>query len=162
MEEKKNLPMYGVGPMYVAICIAVTNVGIILARKNMIVAGDIEVCKVPCIIFGSLLIILGIAMRIIAVVVQKIQQDIESNHLQTIGIYAWVRNPIYSGIVIALTGVLIMQHNFLLMIIPVFFWAFMTILMKATEEKWLRELYGKEYEEYCKKVNRCIPWFPRK
>ena len=37
----------------------------------------------------------------------------------------------------------------------------MTILMKATEEKWLRELYGKEYEDYCKRVNRCWPWFPK-
>lgn len=26
----------------------------------------------------------------------------------------------------------------------------------------LRDLYGKEYEEYCERVNRCIPWFKRK
>lgn len=38
----------------------------------------------------------------------------------------------------------------------------MTVLMKHTEEKWLKNLYGKEYEEYCKRVNRCIPWFKKK
>ena len=35
-------------------------------------------------------------------------------------------------------------------------------LMKATEEKWLSDLYGSEYGEYCKRVNRCWPWLPVK
>ena len=35
-------------------------------------------------------------------------------------------------------------------------------VLKNTEEKWLSELYGQEYLDYCKKVNRCIPWFPKK
>ncbi len=26
------------------------------------------------------------------------------------------------------------------------------------EEKWLLDLYGEEYVEYKKHVNRCIPW----
>ena len=30
------------------------------------------------------------------------------------------------------------------------------------EEKWLRDMYGKEYEDYCKRVNRCWPWLPVK
>jgi len=29
--------------------------------------------------------------------------------------------------------------------------------MINTEEKWLKDLYGKEYIDYCKEVNRCIP-----
>ncbi len=33
--------------------------------------------------------------------------------------------------------------------------------MKNTEEKWLLELYGIEYANYCKRVNRCIPWFSK-
>jgi protein-S-isoprenylcysteine O-methyltransferase Ste14 len=30
----------------------------------------------------------------------------------------------------------------------------MTVLMRATEEKWLKNLYGEEYEEYCRQVNQ--------
>jgi len=30
-----------------------------------------------------------------------------------------------------------------------------------TEEKWLLKVYGDEYAEYKKIVNRCIPWFPK-
>ena len=36
-----------------------------------------------------------------------------------------------------------------------FYWIFMTVLMKCTEEKWLKNLYGREY---CRRVKRCIPW----
>ena len=33
---------------------------------------------------------------------------------------------------------------------------------QTTEEKWLLDLYGDEYAAYKKRVNRCIPWIPRK
>ena len=34
--------------------------------------------------------------------------------------------------------------------------------LKLTEEKWLLSLYKQEYADYLKRVNRCIPWPPRK
>ena len=46
--------------------------------------------------------------------------------------------------------------------IPLFFWAFMTVVLKNTEEKWLKDLYGNEYTEYCRMVNRCWLWIPKK
>ena len=53
-------------------------------------------------------------------------------------------------------------NNLLLFIIPVICWIYMTVFLIKTEEVWLKDLYGKEYIEYCKKVNRCIPWVPKK
>lgn len=38
----------------------------------------------------------------------------------------------------------------------------MTVVLMSTEEKWLANLYGKEYDEYKSRVNRCILWIPRK
>ena len=37
-------------------------------------------------------------------------------------------------------------------------WLILTVVLKNTEEKWLSNLYGEEYEKYKKSVNRCIPW----
>lgn len=34
--------------------------------------------------------------------------------------------------------------------------------MIFTEEKWLRKTFGAEYDAYCKRVNRCIPWIPER
>ena len=76
--------------------------------------------------------------------------------------YALVRNPIYSAFLFFCTGALTIYGNLWLLTLPVLYWLFLTLLMKRTEEKWLKNLYGAEYEEYCRKVNRCIPWFPRK
>ena len=89
----------------------------------------------------------------------RIGDNIRSNQLVTTGIYAHVRNPIYSGIAITLTGVLLLSGNLWMLLLPPVFWVSLTILMIHTEEKWLKNLYGAEYEDYCKKVNRCIPWF---
>ncbi|MBR2257265.1 MAG: hypothetical protein IJ899_07995 [Blautia sp.] len=41
-------------------------------------------------------------------------------------------------------------------------WVILTIALKLTEDKWLLNLYGQDYADYMKRVNRCIPWPPRK
>ncbi|MCR5406871.1 MAG: hypothetical protein K6E88_08795 [Lachnospiraceae bacterium] len=51
-----------------------------------------------------------------------------------------------------------MCRNAWILITPVINWGLMTVVLINTEEKWLCGLYGKEYDEYKKHVNRCIPW----
>ncbi|MBQ3937315.1 MAG: hypothetical protein II722_09680 [Ruminococcus sp.] len=72
-----------------------------------------------------------------------------------------------SGLSVTLPPMLLLAapriaHNPFLLVIPALFWSEMTIVLKRTEEKWLTELYGQQYTDYCKKVNRCIPWFEKK
>ena len=52
-----------------------------------------------------------------------------------------------------------MYSNVLLLPLPLIYWGLMTVMMKRTEEKWLYDAFGEEYVQYCKDVNRCIPWF---
>ena len=80
----------------------------------------------------------------------------------TDGVYSIVRNPIYSAFFLACTGILLFPANLILLILPVLFYFYMTVIIKNTEEKWLKALYGNEYAEYCRNVNRCIPGFPKK
>lgn len=67
MSEKEHLPMYGVGPMYVYICVAATIVGIVLTKTGLLSSGDILKWKIPCIIIGVLLIVAGAYLWIAAV-----------------------------------------------------------------------------------------------
>lgn len=78
--------------------------------------------------------------------------------LKTDGIYAWVKNPMYSGWWMLITGISLMWHNVWLLASPLINWGIMTVVLKNTEEKWLLDLYGNEYAEYKKRVNRCISW----
>ncbi len=164
MEKKKrnHLPLYGVGPLYVYILISLTSFAALLRNFAILESGKIHVLKIPLTIIGILTIILGIVIWFQAVVISEADQNIVENRLVTSGIYAWVRNPIYSSFMIACTGILLIIGNLWFFLLPLLYWLFMTVLMKSTEEKWLLDLYGTEYTEYCKKTNRCWPWFPKK
>lgn len=92
----------------------------------------------------------------------RISDGITENRLVTTGIYSVVRNPLYSAFLMICTGAVLIAGNVFLFAIPVICWIYMTVFLKYTEEKWLADLYGQEYSDYCKNVNRCIPWFPKK
>ena len=162
MDKKEHLPMYGIGPLCVTLMIILLFILAVLYYKGHLVSGEIDSCKPVFYIMGIILIFLGVYIWIQAVVISKIDTSIIENHLLTSGIYAWVRNPIYSAIAIVLTGISLFFTNLWFFILPPLFWLTITITMKLTEEKWLLNMYGKEYLEYCRRVNRCIPWFPKK
>ncbi|MCR5376570.1 MAG: isoprenylcysteine carboxylmethyltransferase family protein, partial [Lachnospiraceae bacterium] len=156
--EGQKLPLFGVGP-YIVYGIAMVNViGIILLEYVF----KIGILESPwTIIFrivGSLMIVLGGVIWYIGALRSDMDASITENRLQTKGIYALVRNPMYSGWWIALSGITLMWHNAWMLILPVIDWAIMTVALINTEEKWLLDLYGNEYAEYKKRVNRLIPW----
>ncbi len=161
MKQKNHLPRYGVGPIYVIIISLLTILGLFFSRTKFLQSGDVPQFSLMFTAIGIALMIFGTYVWCAAIFGKKIGDDIRSNTLATTGIYAHVRNPIYSGMAIFLTGILLLVHNLWLLLLPIVFWAFMTVLMIHTEEKWLTKLYGEEYTAYCKKVNRCIPWFHR-
>ena len=158
MKKKDYLPLFGVGPIYVYTIAMITLITFLCRNLSVFEAGRLTNIKAILIILGSVLVVIGAVMWIMAVIVSKLDDNIKKNHLVTTGIYAWVRNPIYSAFMFACTGFILMIGNAFFFVLPFVYWLFMTVLMKQTEEKWLRELYGQEYEDYCKRVNRCIPW----
>lgn len=159
---KEHLPFFGPGPLYVAVIIAITVAAFLCQNKPAFIAGYVQLLKTPLMILGILLILFGVYLWIKAVVLDKIDNNIKINKLVTTGAYAWVRNPIYSAFMLICTGVILIIGNLFFFVLPILYWAFLTILMKHTEEKWLLKMYGEEYRTYCHKVNRCIPWFSKR
>ena len=157
--KKNALPVFGVGPIYAVSCLLLTVLGLFLKKKGFLNDGDLPGLKSEAMRIGFMLIFIGVALWIYAVLIQRISKEISSGHLVTIGIYSIVRNPIYLAFLCVCTGILVTAHNVYLLIIPVVLYIFLTVLMKQTEEKWLLDKFGSEYIEYCKHVNRVIPWF---
>lgn len=154
-----HLPLYGVGPVYCAVIIAVTAAAVIAGHSMLFEKeGMIKGMKIPSAIIGILLIIFGLYLWHGAVFRAWVDDGITNNRLITAGVYSLVRNPIYSAFMLFCTGALLVSGNVFFYPLFFFYWIFMTVLMKCTEEKWLKNLYGREYEEYCRRVNRCIPW----
>ena len=164
--QKIHLPVMGVGPVYVVSIVIVTIIAILFGRTTGNIAdqsaSQVLTLSVFLAILGILVILLGLIIYILAIKI-KITKAIKENRLLTTGIYSIVRNPIYSAWLLLCTGALLCSGSLLLaLLLFLIFWAYLTILMKHTEEKWLTKLYGAPYTEYCKKVNRCLPWFPKK
>ncbi|MEE0914662.1 MAG: isoprenylcysteine carboxylmethyltransferase family protein [Ruminococcus sp.] len=162
MKKKEHLPIFGVGPLIVSFQIAVTLLGIVLSRFEYFEFGEIAVLNIPLKIVGAGLILFGVCLYLAAAFHSKVYDGITHNKLVKTGVYGIVRNPIYSAFLLACTGAVCLTNNLVLFVAPVLGWAFMTIVLKLSEEKWLKNLYGNEYVMYCKRVNRCIPWFAKK
>ena len=162
VKEGQKLPMYGVGP-YLIYGIAVQKAAFIITMCYVFKIGILEgMWPIIFRIVGGMLIILGFAIWFIGSLKSDMDASITENKLKTDGIYAWVRNPMYSGVWFLLVGVSFMWHNWTLVPLVLLDWIAMTVVLKNTEEKWLLDLYGEEYSEYKLRVNRCIPWKPKK
>lgn len=157
--KEKRLPVFGVGPIYVITCLLLTILAVFLHYKGHLTQWQMSGGKILSIILGSLSILLAVWLWIQSVIVQNISKEIKQGKLVTTGVYGIVRNPIYSAFLFLFTGVLILLRNWLVLILPFVFWALLSLLMKCTEERWLKEKFGDEYIEYSKEVNRVIPWF---
>ena len=163
-ENQEHLPVMGVGPVCIAIMIAFTAAGIALVKFNMLISGDVGggAIAVLFVIAGILCIAGGAILWYAAVFSAKIDITIKSNRLETGGVYAIVRNPIYSAFLFICIGALLFCRNWYVLILPPLFWVYLTVFMKLTEEQWLSERFGDEYAAYCKRVNRFLPWKRRK
>lgn len=160
MKKEEHLPETGVGPYYVGLIILMTVTGICLSVNRIIHTGNAIVLHIPFLIMGFLFILTGIIVYIMAMIC--ISDHIVKNELVTTGIYGYTRNPIYTAFLMVCTGAILLTNDLWLLLLPILYWLMLTILMKLTEEKWLKALYGDPYLEYCRHVNRCIIWIRKK
>lgn len=162
--EQEHLPVMGIGPVCIAIMIAFTAAGITAVKFDLLTSGNVRsaIIAIVFVIAGILCIGGGIALWCAAVFGVRIDITIKANQLATGGVYALVRNPIYSAFLFICTGVLLFCRNWYVLILPPLFWVYLTVFMKLTEEQWLSERFGDEYAAYCKRVNRFLPWKRRK
>ncbi len=78
--------------------------------------------------------------------------------LLTDGIYARMRNPRYVEVKLSLLAIALLT-NYLAMYLLVLVFSLGIYFLVLLEEKELRARFGREYEDYCKKVPRFIPRF---
>ena len=141
MKKYEHLPIYGIGPVYVVSILLPTIIAILLRSIPVFTSGKLIILRIPLAIIGALFIILAAFIWMQAVIVSRLDENIKKNHLVTSGVYAWVRNPIYSAFMILCTGILLVAGNAWFFILPFYYWWLLTVLIKRTEEKWLQKKY---------------------
>ena len=162
-EKKDHLPVLGVGPAYVIIITVLTVMRITLSKLGILPFLRIRATVGVMHAVGTAFMIVGIWLWVSAATKEKLREKIIANQLVTTGVYALVRNPIYSAFAFVMSGgAALLSSNLYLLPLPLMFWALLTVMMQTVEEKRLLDEFGDEYKEYCKRVNRCIPWFPKR
>ena len=108
----------------------------------------IVICSISLIWFGITLITFGNSFRI------GIDEK-TNNKLITTGTFAISRNPVFLTFIVFFLGVFLTYSNMITLL-------FLLLLMMMAhrqilrEEKFLKNHYGKEYEDYCTKVRRYL------
>jgi protein-S-isoprenylcysteine O-methyltransferase Ste14 len=108
----------------------------------------IIICTISLIWFGLTLKVFGKSFRV------GIDENSKDNLIVN-GTFSISRNPIYVGFLAFFIGIFIAYSNILII---VFLTLFFLIINRQVlrEELFLKEHYGNEYNEYCKKVRRYL------
>jgi protein-S-isoprenylcysteine O-methyltransferase Ste14 len=85
-----------------------------------------------------------------------------TKHLVVIGIYRWVRNPIYLGGALVLLGASLARQSPTLLLAGLLFLPVMHFTVVRAEERRLERDFGAEYLKYKCSVPRWIPRLPNK
>lgn len=161
ISKHSHLPLYGVGPVIVFGQYLITGAAIMLSYTYKWDFLEFWLLNVPLKLIGILFIIFGIYLGYLAKRKAKLFENVSDNTLIVDGIYSAVRNPVYSGAFFMCIGAICMTNKLILFAVILICWMYMSVFLIFTEEKWLKDLYGQAYTDYCKKVNRCIPWFSK-
>ena len=121
------------------------------------------------IVVGALLVVVGLATSVWSIVYMRCKGNgnpmdafghelaPRTVHLMTDGPYRLSRNPMLTGTFVYLSGICVWLLTWQSLVVFVIFIAIMLVQVR-TEEKRLRRDFGEEYEEYCKRVGRFLPF----
>jgi protein-S-isoprenylcysteine O-methyltransferase Ste14 len=87
-----------------------------------------------------------------------LNKQVYADTLVTKGIFGVTRNPLYVGNLLAAAGILVVHNNPMVYLIGGVFTLASYQAIVLTEERFLRNKFGEEFEQYCREVPR---WRPR-
>ena len=152
-DKHQKMPTYGAAP-YLYISMLVLNLTGWVLHQSVLESGLLTGG------FKDLFYLIGFILMGVATRIQwlsGVKSSIQTSELKTTGIYARTRNPIYFSWWLSSIGITLTMHNMWLLILIPIQWVIITVVIRNTEEKWLYEIYGEAYKDYCARVNRWIP-----
>lgn len=109
------------------------------------------------------LLVVGIALRCHAVLSlgeffsTTVVTQVEHNLIE-IGPYRSIRHPAYTGLLVSFFAAGLAMGD-ILALLALFLPIALVLLQRiAIEEQWLRNHFGSQYDEYCQRTKKLIPW----
>lgn len=104
-------------------------------------------------------IILCIPFLLLGLIIRNVAAGtlLKKKELTNVGIYSYIRHPLYVGSALLATGFMIMAANIYLASLCLLIYIYIYIKKVREEEKFLLQKYGSKYNEYCENVNAFVP-----
>ena len=83
----------------------------------------------------------------------------EQTELVTTGIYSLIRNPIYSGVMLFVIGLLFLLPNIYMLLSILIGYLSIELHVRYVEEPYLLRLHGSDFKNYMNKTGRYLPRF---
>lgn len=85
----------------------------------------------------------------------------DRTELVTTGVFATVRNPIFTGMVSFAVGLSLWWPNVVSVAATALLVLAVELQVRFVEEPWLREVHGRVWAEWARRVGRFVPWLGR-
>jgi protein-S-isoprenylcysteine O-methyltransferase Ste14 len=122
---------------------------------------QLQFLELPCLIVGTLLIL--------AAEYSFIKEGRATGapgnppvHLVTTGVYRWVRNPIYLGVVLLLFGIAFFHGSPGMLVVALLFLPVIHMVVVRVEEPRTERRFGAAYTRYKQNVPRWLPRSPKR
>ncbi|TMR08125.1 isoprenylcysteine carboxylmethyltransferase family protein [Nonomuraea turkmeniaca] len=80
-----------------------------------------------------------------------------TTELVTTGVFAWVRNPIFTAMIVALLGLPLMVFTWLSVLTVVLLVVAVEIQVRVVEEPYLARVHGEDFAAYTSRTGRFLP-----
>jgi len=117
---------------------------------------------ITAMVIGFSITLLGQVIRIITIGLVYIvrggrNRNVYADNLVTTGIFSHCRNPLYVGNILILAGLGVASNSLIFIAIatPLFIFFYQAIV--RAEENFLQNKFGREFTDYCSRVNRWVP-----
>jgi protein-S-isoprenylcysteine O-methyltransferase Ste14 len=153
------------GSIFIVVLGLVGNIGLSFFLASDRMPSGMQQLKLPHFIYfiGIILITAGIILRVVSVVTLRTYftvtvQTIKDHQLIQSGVYKHLRNPSYTGLLFISVGIAFSLCNFIAIICSLLICTICLHVRIKVEEKVLREQFKKEFDAYCSKTYRLIPF----
>lgn len=111
---------------------------------------------------GVIVAAVGIGLRSSAILslgedFQSVNTLASAGRLKTTGLYAWVRHPSESGLLLFAVGVAFVLHSWLALVFVLLLLLPLVIVRLRAEEVVLRQVCGPAHEQYCRNTPLLVP-----
>lgn len=108
-------------------------------------------------VIGIILLLAAIKLFVDVKINSDIDVAIATGKLKTDGIYRYSRHPLYFSILVMSAAILFIAGNTFTYIIPIILYIVLGKWLDKTEDAWLKEAFGSEYEDYKHRTHKIIP-----